>query len=212
MTRRSFLMLAVIFACCTLASCGWIRSVDSDASYQGGHIQTLCYPDFLSDQKGNGYELHYYSTAVFNSQGDKSNVSRTGYLVALTYTGGDSVLCKTVEFRGMDLSRLDEKKAEESRLSAAGDQVFSGSTSNYGARSIYYIAYMDSDGQRQSLSFGASSDGPDKPVVYQRLYVYVTEGNMRYSISFQDFVSQPDEQTVWTCISRASSYFNRLIK
>lgn len=167
-------------------------------------IQT---PDFLKNFDSSQYQVTYYYTAVPSPSG----VVKTGYSVETKYVGQGNPAFKSMEFRGIN---LDKSGAETEGFQNQNYYTctLQKSTVRDQEKELCYSAYNP---RQYSAEEVASQKGlsslPDvsnsKQNYFEYLYVYFMEDNIRYSITFSDFTSPPDESTAAFCLEQAKSYF-----
>lgn len=174
-------------------------------------------PDFLSYFDSQKYDVKYYSTATLppkeNPDSSKITVVRTGYSVMVDSKANSGTDYKSIEFRGIDLSRAG-KDSENFRPEYFTCTIPETSVVS-GEKKLFYSAYNPRYYSAQEIAEekGLASLPPGESVspppdtYFQTLYVYFMKDNIRYSITFTNFVNSPDKGSAEKCLKDAEAYF-----
>lgn len=211
--KRAFRFLLCLI-CCMAVLCSGCATFPMERCRSLGDLRNqlqlgLAYPEFIT--KAAGASLSYNTVS-----GIKNNASvLTGYSIQLTYVDDAHSPCAVADLRATDLSLADWDLMGYAFSDSSWDEVSLQTPSL--PEDLHLSAYKRHRFTEEELASEkglASIEGylppPDNGYLFDALYSYWDEGDIRYSLSLETFFQPTDQETYAQCAEQIKTYFTLL--
>lgn len=158
-------------------------------------------PNFIESINKKQYNINYYPTAVPILNGIKT----TGYSIILNYTGEEERDYKTIEIRGVNLSRA--VMTSEDYYKNIYTCLFNDTSVESNGRKLFYSIYRETNYSDKTKSNEIVNNLSRLAEPFDYFYMYFMDNDIRYSITFSHFSFPRNNAILDICIKNAISYF-----
>ena len=201
---RGKIIIAIAFFSVFLSACHYEfprHQCNSLKEIENGIDFDIRIPSFVESINRKQYNINYYTTAVPILNGVKT----TGYSIILDYTGEEDRDYKTIEIRGVNLSRAG--MTSEDYYKNIYTCLINDTPIESNGRKLFYSTYRETNYSDKTKSNDIIDNFSRLAESFDYFYMYFMNDDIRYSITFSHFAFPRNSVILDICIKKAISYF-----